>query len=110
MRHLKAGNTAWQLLGLIIVIKVANNYINARLKGGDFMAKTNKSKQAWNPLSRFKVFSKQKPIEITDEIRERIAQKAYELYEQHGGEGGRDMDDWLQAEAMVMAELRRAGS
>jgi len=74
------------------------------------MPKTNKSKQAWNPLSRFKVFSKQKPIEITDEIRERIAQKAYELYEQRGQAGDHEKDDWLQAEAMVMAELRRAGS
>ncbi len=74
------------------------------------MAKTNKSKQAWNPLSRSKVVSKQEPIEITDEIRGRIAQKAYELYEQRGWQGGREMDDWLQAEAIVIAELRQAGS
>ena len=33
-----------------------------------------------------------------------IARRAYELYEQRGGEHGHDMDDWLQAER----ELRPA--
>ena len=72
------------------------------------MAKTTKSKQGWNPLSRSKVAPKQKSIEITDEIRGRIAQKAYELYEQRGCEGGREMDDWLQAEAIVMEQIRHS--
>ena len=27
-----------------------------------------------------------------------IARRAYELYEQRGGEDGHDVDDWLQAE------------
>ena len=70
------------------------------------MAKPTASKQAWNPLSRSKVSAKQRPIELTDEIRGRIAQKAYELYELRGCEGGREMDDWLQAEAIVMKEIR----
>jgi hypothetical protein len=28
-----------------------------------------------------------------------IALRAYELYQQRGGEDGRDLDDWLRAEA-----------
>ena len=30
--------------------------------------------------------------------RDRIAERAYQLYEARGGGDGRDMDDWLQAE------------
>lgn len=30
--------------------------------------------------------------------REQIAQRAYELYQQRGGEHGRDLEDWLTAE------------
>ena len=30
--------------------------------------------------------------------RERIATRAYELYVTRGGEDGRDLDDWLEAE------------
>jgi hypothetical protein len=34
---------------------------------------------------------------------ERIARRAYELYEQRNREDGRDMDDWLQAERELRA-------
>jgi hypothetical protein len=30
--------------------------------------------------------------------RERIAQRAYQLYVERGGNDGRDLDDWLEAE------------
>lgn len=35
---------------------------------------------------------------------EQISRRAYELFLSRGGQHGRDLDDWLQAEA----ELRRA--
>jgi HSP20 family protein len=35
-----------------------------------------------------------------------IARRAYELYEQRGGEHGRHLDDWLQAESEVMYTCR----
>jgi dihydrofolate synthase / folylpolyglutamate synthase len=38
----------------------------------------------------------------SDEVRERIATKAYELREQRGRLDGQDIDDWLQAEEIVM--------
>jgi DUF2934 family protein len=38
--------------------------------------------------------------------RDRLAQRAYELYLARGGQDGRDMDDWLTAEQ----ELRGGGA
>lgn len=32
-------------------------------------------------------------------LQERVAQRAHELFLARGGEEGRDLDDWLQAEA-----------
>lgn len=35
----------------------------------------------------------------------RIQEKAYELYLKRGGSHGRDMDDWLEAERIVLREV-----
>jgi hypothetical protein len=35
----------------------------------------------------------------TDPSYDDIARRAYELYQQRGGEGGQDFDDWLRAES-----------
>ena len=35
-----------------------------------------------------------------------IARRAYELYEQRGGEPGRDLDDWLLAENELRGAVR----
>lgn len=45
----------------------------------------------------------------SDEMRERIAKKAYELYEQRGWQDGQDIDDWLQAEEIVMKKAYETG-
>ena len=34
-------------------------------------------------------------------VRHRIAEVAYELYEQRGREDGHDLEDWVKAEAIV---------
>lgn len=34
-----------------------------------------------------------------EELQDRIRERAFELYEQRGCQDGRDLDDWLQAEA-----------
>jgi hypothetical protein len=39
------------------------------------------------------------------ELQERIRVRAYELYEQRGREDGRELDDWLQAEAEATSEI-----
>ena len=38
-------------------------------------------------------------------LRQRIAEKAYELYECRGYCHGRDLEDWLEAERLVLAEI-----
>ena len=40
---------------------------------------------------------------------ERIARRAYELYERRGGTGGHDLQDWLEAERQIDAEDDSAG-
>jgi hypothetical protein len=37
----------------------------------------------------------------------RIAQRAYEIYEARGGEHGKSLEDWLQAEREIDAEIDR---
>ena len=37
----------------------------------------------------------------------RVAQRAYELYEEGGWESGRDLQHWLQAEAELRGRIRR---
>ena len=37
----------------------------------------------------------------SEELREKIQQKAYELFEQRGCEHGHDLEDWLEAERLV---------
>ena len=37
----------------------------------------------------------------SDEVRERIAKKAYELYEQRGRQAELHVEDWLEAEELV---------
>ena len=39
-------------------------------------------------------------------LRERIGEKAYELYQKRGQSHGRDLEDWLEAERLVLAELK----
>ncbi len=39
------------------------------------------------------------------EVRERIAKKAYELYEYRGRQAERDLEDWLKAEELVRKEM-----
>jgi hypothetical protein len=41
-------------------------------------------------------------------VEEEIRVRAYELFEQRGGEPGRELDDWLQAEAEVRARHGRS--
>lgn len=48
------------------------------------------------------------PIELPDGMRDRIAAKAYELWNERGRQEGRDLEDWLDAEAIVMEEIHEA--
>ena len=47
-------------------------------------------------------------IELQDGKRERIAKKAFELWQDRGYRDGHDFEDWLDAEAIVMEEIHEA--
>ncbi len=40
-------------------------------------------------------------------LREIIEKKAYEIYEQRGREPGKELDDWLEAEKIVIRKKKR---
>ena len=67
---------------------------------------TNASRAAQSSPKLTKRDASTRSIELTDELRARIAQKAFEIFEQRGRQEGRDLEDWLEAEVMVIAELR----
>lgn len=48
------------------------------------------------------------PIELSEGMWERIAKQAYELWERCGCREGRDLQDWLDAEEIVMKERHEA--
>jgi hypothetical protein len=37
----------------------------------------------------------------TESLHEMIEKKAYEIFEKRGGQHGRDLDDWLEAERII---------
>lgn len=39
------------------------------------------------------------PVESSQELQNKIRQRAFELYELRGRSDGRDFDDWLKAES-----------
>jgi len=45
------------------------------------------------------------PTPDAEEVRRQIAKKAYERYLDRGQLDGYDLDDWLEAEQLVLAEL-----
>lgn len=48
--------------------------------------------------------------QYSGEVWERIARQAYELYEQRGRQDGRALEDWLEAEEIVMRERHEGRS
>jgi hypothetical protein len=59
-----------------------------------------------NPPSSTK--TRNSSIEPTAEMQERIRERAYELYEQHGRVDGHDCDDWLQAESEIIETRKKS--
>lgn len=60
------------------------------------------------PSPRLSPAEQKRPVELPDGMWERIAQKAYELWEARGRREGRDLEDWLDAETSVMDEIHEA--
>lgn len=62
-------------------------------------------------MAKEKVSSSKKPrkkMELDErKLQEMIAKKAHELYEKRGGGHGSDLDDWLEAERIVIGKKRK---
>lgn len=52
--------------------------------------------------------AEEKAIQLPEDLRDRIAQKAYSLYEQRGRLNGYDLQDWLDAEYLVNEQIYEA--
>ena len=46
-------------------------------------------------------------IQMSPDFYARVSRKAFELYERRGGESGREIEDWLEAERLVKQEMRK---
>jgi hypothetical protein len=47
---------------------------------------------------------------MKDELKEKIALRAYELYMARGGKGGSAIDDWGRAEKEILAEDKKGSA
>ena len=52
--------------------------------------------------------AKDQSIELPEGMWERIRSKAHELWEQRGRRTGQALEDWLEAETIVMEEIHEA--
>jgi pyruvate/2-oxoglutarate dehydrogenase complex dihydrolipoamide acyltransferase (E2) component len=66
-------------------------------------------KKKGNPADESSQSGRSEAVPLSPVIRERIAQRAYELYQMRGSMHGLDVEDWLEAERRVLTETR-AGS
>jgi len=64
------------------------------------------------PTARKKVIDAQESVDAqvqsigTEEFNNRIASKAYELFERRGFQHGYDLEDWFQAERIIREGLK----
>lgn len=77
--------------------------------------KQKRNERVHNSESAVSTLRKNAPVSFkgnpTDaEIEEQIRQRAYELYQRHGGVGGNAADDWAQAKKEVLRHKARAAS
>lgn len=59
-------------------------------------------------MSRLSPVEQRRSIELPDGMWDRIAQKAYELWEERGRREGCHLEDWFDAESAVMEEIHEA--
>ncbi len=46
-------------------------------------------------------------VAFTDDVQQQIRERAYQLFEARGRQPGHDVEDWLHAEAEILATLPR---
>jgi hypothetical protein len=72
------------------------------------MASASKTIRKMKSSTRNPLAASPQSIELPNGMRERIAKKAFELWQERGYRDGHDFEDWLDAEAIVMEEIHEA--
>ena len=72
------------------------------------MASASKPIKKMKPSMRSPLAASPQSIELPNGMREHIANKAFELWQERGYRDGHDLEDWLDAEAIVMEEIHEA--
>ncbi len=72
------------------------------------MARATKVTEKKEPTKRSLLAASPRSIALPDGMREQIVKKAYELWQARGYRDGHDLEDWLDAEAIVMEEIHEA--
>lgn len=57
---------------------------------------------------RLSPVEQKRPIELPDGMWDRLTKKAYELWEERGRREGYHLEDWFDAEKIVMEEIHEA--
>ena len=60
------------------------------------------------PSMRSPLSASPQTVELPDGMWERTSQKAFELWQERGYRDGHDIEDWLDAETIVMEEIHEA--
>lgn len=60
------------------------------------------------PSKRSAVAASPQSAELPDNLWERISRKAFELWQERGYRDGHDLEDWFDAETIVMEESHEA--
>lgn len=60
------------------------------------------------PSMRSPLAASPQPIKLSTGMTEPISKKAFELWQDRGYRDGHDLEDWLDAEAIVMEEIHEA--
>ena len=61
-----------------------------------------------SPVPRLSPAEQKRPIELPEGMWDRVARKAYELWEERGRREGYHLEDWFDAESAVMEEIHEA--
>ena len=72
------------------------------------MTSATKQSKKTIPSMRNPLAASPRSIELPDGMRDRIAKKAFELWQERGWRDGHDFEDWLDAEVIVREEIHEA--
>jgi hypothetical protein len=77
----------------------------AQLNDTDYPAEATLGDQSQRRAPFFSPAKAQRRTSVAEKLRLHIARRAYQLYVQRGRREGHALDDWLEAESMVLSQF-----